>query len=57
MKKQPEQPTKVTSNEYPDHLGLSSDDLSMLNQVLQQVKGISCVSSPAYEIIEQDIAE
>lgn len=32
--------------------GLSADDLSMLNQVLQQVKGSSCVSEPALQIVD-----
>lgn len=38
-------------------MGMSSDDLSMLNQVLQQVKGISCVSCPSYEPLEQPTSE
>lgn len=35
-----------------DAVGLSADDLSMLNQVLQQVKGSSCVSCDAFDITE-----
>lgn len=43
------------SNETENHaaaFGMNPDDMSMLNEVLQQVKGISGVSTPAYEIIE-----
>jgi len=43
------------SNETENHataFGMNPDDMSMLNEVLQQVKGISCVSTPAYEIVE-----
>lgn len=46
-----EQPNESQSSNTVD-FGMNPDDLSALNQVLQQVKGISGVSSPAYEIID-----
>lgn len=44
-----EQANKKSNHPITPHVGLSRDDISMLNQVLQQVKGISCVSCPTCE--------
>ena len=44
--------TNETKSDNVDGFGMSKDDLSMLNQVLQRVKGISCVSTPAYEVAD-----
>lgn len=44
--------TNETKNNDAASLGMSKDDLSMLNQVLQRVKGISGVSAPAYEVVD-----
>lgn len=52
--KQSDTPT----TEAASGLGMSADDMSMLNQVLQQVKGISCVSHPAvYDTTQQAVSE
>ena len=50
-----EQPNKKSNHPDTVQNGLSHDDLTMLNQVLQQVKGISCVSYPTreYQMTEQ----
>lgn len=51
--KEIEQPNESQNSETTS-FGLSADDLSMLNQVLQQVKGSSCVSNPVFEAIETE---
>lgn len=48
------QPTPPTV-EAISGIGMSPDDMSMLNQVLQQVKGISCVSQPV--VYDEVVAE
>lgn len=47
-----QEPSHETKNETSLSFGVNPDDLSVLNEVLQQVKGISGVSTPAYELIE-----
>lgn len=46
--KDTKQPDEIQNNNATD-VGMSKDDISMLNQVLQRVKGISGVSTPSYE--------
>lgn len=52
--------TKQPENNNPDtatDFGMGSDDVSMLNQVLQQVKGISGVSYTSYDVADQPSVE
>ncbi len=53
-----EQPKDTPNTTATAHVGISLDDMSMLNQVLQQVKGISCVSCPeTFDVAEQTTTE
>ena len=49
--------TDTLTTDTASGIGMSSDDMSMLNQVLQQVKGISCVSHPTTFDVAEQLAE
>lgn len=51
-----EQPKNNGSDTTSD-FGIGPDDVSMLNQVLQQVKGSSGVSYTSYDIADQPSVE
>ncbi len=53
-----EESSETYTHEAPTGFGMSRDDMSMLNQVLQQVQGISCVSCPeTFDVAEQTTTE